>query len=212
MKNLGMITVAAVSPTLKLGNPLANAEEIISCVEEAAEDEVAVLVFPQRSITGVSCGDLFLQSKLYEDQLEALQIILEQTKKINMAFVLGIYIKIGKNLIDAAAFIQKGKIKGIVQKRNFSGVPPFAGSETVEDREQVNLLGKRIPFGDLIFADIENNIRFGIAVGEDFLAPISYSATLAIGGADIILNPTAEVFADGYTEMKELALSIETLK
>ena len=66
----GFIKVAAATPEITVANPAANRQAIMKCVEEAAQQQVQLLVLPELCITGYTCGDLFLQ-----------QLLLEQAKK-----------------------------------------------------------------------------------------------------------------------------------
>ena len=54
----GFIKVAAASPVIKVADADYNAGRIIECIKEAGEKGVKLLVFPELSITGVSCYDL----------------------------------------------------------------------------------------------------------------------------------------------------------
>ena len=60
----GFIKVAAVSPRMRVADPVFNADETIKALEEARNAGAKVIVFPELSMTGYSCGDLFLQEML----------------------------------------------------------------------------------------------------------------------------------------------------
>jgi NAD+ synthase (glutamine-hydrolysing) len=198
MRNLGMIRVAAVSPTLKIGNTEFNSDEILRCAEAAYREGAGIIVFPSLCITGATCGDLFFQDILYENQLTALNKIALSTKKMNAALVIGIYLRSDNRLFQCAALLQNGLIKGIVPKYSPSGAKGsgdsrwFAPGEEAENlRDSVTLFDCEIPFGKLVFRDPESGIAIGIEVDEDLYAPVSPGARLCLAGAHILCNSAA---------------------
>ena len=64
MKNYGFIRTAAAVPVVKVADVAHNVEEICRLVGEAADKEVSLAVFPELSLTGSTCGDLFGNSPL----------------------------------------------------------------------------------------------------------------------------------------------------
>lgn len=88
---MSFVKIAAASPVLYLGNPLRNAQVAIDLCTKAADEEVAVLVFPELSLTGISCGDYFLHEELLTQAREALQRLLEASKAWpNLLFTSGL--------------------------------------------------------------------------------------------------------------------------
>ena len=81
MKDYGYIRVGALVPHLHLGNPLENAKVIINQAKQAEQQEVAILLTPELSLTGYTCGDMFLQDQLLHDTTSALKQIIKETKK-----------------------------------------------------------------------------------------------------------------------------------
>ena len=59
MNGYGYARVASCTPTVRLGDPAANAAAIISALEEASARHADILVFPELSVTGYTCADLF---------------------------------------------------------------------------------------------------------------------------------------------------------
>ena len=71
------IRLAAAVPELRVGGVAYNCD-IIQCMYHAASEKgAAVVVFPELAVTGCSCGDLFLQSRLLESAEAALQKLAE---------------------------------------------------------------------------------------------------------------------------------------
>ena len=80
MKEYGYIKVGAFVNKLHLGNPKENAKEIIKGITEGIKKEVAILLTPELSLTGYTCGDMFLQDKLLKESLSALEEVKTATK------------------------------------------------------------------------------------------------------------------------------------
>ena len=198
MNPLGMIRVAAVAPKLLVANPQYNVDEMIRCAKEAREHGASVILFPELSIPGYSCADLFYQEFLYQKNLEALQTLAASTKGTEQAIIAGFYLKIENNHYNCAALLQDGKVRGIVPKmfipnyREYYEQRWFAsGLHISKSIRSVRLFGYEIPFGSLIFADMEHDLRLGIEICEDLWVPITPGTQLALNGAHIIFNPSA---------------------
>lgn len=63
-KGYGYYKVAAVTFPVAIGNTEENAENIIRYIEKALQEKVQLLVFPELSVTGYTCGDMFLRGEL----------------------------------------------------------------------------------------------------------------------------------------------------
>ena len=113
-KRFGFVKVAAATPLVKLADCHANAEAIDKMTAEALERGVSIVVFPELSLTGYTCGDLFLQSRIIEAGDEALESLLATPRDIVSIVGMPIYYK--NNLYNCAVVIANGKICGIVPK------------------------------------------------------------------------------------------------
>ncbi len=67
----GFIKAAAVTPDLKVADPVYNAGQICVKLREAYERRAKIIVFPELCITGYTCQDLFLQELLLQEALAA---------------------------------------------------------------------------------------------------------------------------------------------
>ena len=56
----GFIKAAAITPQIRVADPVFNSEQIMISMREAAAEGAKILVFPELAITGYTCGDLFL--------------------------------------------------------------------------------------------------------------------------------------------------------
>lgn len=219
MDHLGIIRVAAASPKMLVANPEYNIKGIIECVEEAAKKGASVILFPELSITGYTCGDLFAQSILYEKTLQALNHLVKSTEKCDALVVVGLPVHVENNYYNCAAVIQNGEIKGIVPKVFIPNSKEYyeerwfvSGSEISSQVNEIYLMGKKIPFGNLIFEDIVNDTKIGIEICEDLWAPISPGAHLALNGAHILLNLSASNEMVGKSEYRKRLVLQESAK
>ena len=190
----GFLKVATASPKVFVGDPIANVEMILKALEVAQQHKAGIMVFPELSVCGYTCGDLLFQTYLLEDVKKAVEILLEQNP-FEGVFTVGAPISIHRNLYNCAIVIQKNKILGIVPKYYLPNDMEFyeerwftRGYEIVKHYEEINFLGCKVPFGDLIFDNPQNDISFGVEICQDLWVPSSPSQRLALNGADIILN------------------------
>ena len=103
----GFVRVGSVSPQVRVADVDFNVEQIIKHCAEADEKSCSLLVFPELSITGYTCGDLFLQDELIESALRGLYDIAEATCEMNLAIVVGLPLKFEGKLYNVAAVVAK---------------------------------------------------------------------------------------------------------
>ena len=65
--NYGFVKVAAAVPHVKVADCKFNVEKIESLIAVAEGKGVQIIVFPEMSVTGYTCGDLFGQQLLLEE-------------------------------------------------------------------------------------------------------------------------------------------------
>lgn len=194
MNRYGFIRCAISSLGGELGNIHANAKEIIQMVKQAEEKHAKVLVFPELSLTGYTLQDMFLNTNMRQGCIDTLREICAETDSCNVMFVIGMPLVVGTIMYNTAVVIHKGNILGIVpktyipnscefyEKRWFT---PYRGKE-----KSVNVLGKEIPFGNLIFKSTLG-FTLGVEICEDLWSVIPPSLLLSLSGANIIVNLSA---------------------
>ena len=203
MKNYGFIRTAAAVPTVKVADTVYNTAEICRLAGEAFEKEVSLVVFPELSLTGSSCGDLFQHSMLLKTAEDGVKSILEFTRGKAMTIVVGAPVPYRSRLYNCAVVIRNGNIKGIVPKtyvsseecRWFSSGRDFLSSEIRNDGTLLNN-GKDYVregyCGEIRYAgqrcNISPNLLFGI--GQMFTPTMIFFSNHPIHG--VIL---ARVFA-----------------
>lgn len=185
----GFVKVAAITPDLEVGNPLYNVKEMVKILKNINAD---FAVFPELATTGYTCGDLFFESILLNDNLEALKYLLKNNPFKGLLLV-GSPIEVEGSLYNTALVIQGNKILGIVPKRSLPNSNEFYEKRWFKSAKNtkitsINFLDENIPFGSLMFEDNTHLIRFCVEICEDMWAPIAPSNILAYHGANMTFN------------------------
>lgn len=216
MKEYGYIKVGAFVNKLHLGNPKENAKEIIKGLTEGIKKEVAILLTPELSLTGYTCGDMFLQDKLLKESLNALEEIKEATKDKDIIVLVGIPLEIDNELYNCATVLEKGKILGVIPKtfipnyNEFYEARWFSSSKNLK-RNKINLLGEEVPVStNLLFR--ENEICFAVEICEDLWTVNPPSNSHAQAGANIIFNLSSSNEGIGKHEYRKNLVSMQSAK
>ena len=112
----GFLKVAAGVPAVKVADVEYNVQQIESLIAQAEGQGVEVIVFPELSLTGYSCQDLFKEQLLIDKAEEGLLVLLDFTRKLDVICIVGLPVQIGALLYNCAAVIQGGSLLGIVPK------------------------------------------------------------------------------------------------
>ncbi len=206
MKDGFIKTVCAV-PELKVADCKFNSEKIISMILKADEEKAALCVFPELSITGYTCGDLFFQKTLLDNALISLKNIAESTSETDLVSVIGLPVSSNGSIYSCAAVICSGKVLGIVPKKNIPNYREFYEARHFApgiDSGKLNFFGELIPFGaNMIFRCTEmKEFTFGIEICEDLWVADTPSVKLALNGANIIVNLSASNETIGKAEYR----------
>ena len=78
--NLGFVRVAAAVPTMRVADCKFNAEQIRLQIDEAIAEGVEVICFPELSITGYTCADLFFTQALQQSAMRELESLCDYTR------------------------------------------------------------------------------------------------------------------------------------
>lgn len=195
----GLLRVAAAVPKLRVADCAFNAERMLTLMEQAEREAVSILVFPELSITGYTCADLFLQTTLCQGAITALLDLAKATTSLFSGVCLvGLPWAVDDQLFNCAAVLQGGRVLGLIPKSFIPNYTEFyegrwfAPAATARTR-QVLLQGETIPFGtDQLFvaADV-NGLIIGVEVCEDIWVPIPPSSLQALQGATVLVNLSA---------------------
>lgn len=192
------IRVASACPTIKVADINFNINEIISTIDKAAEVGTEIIVFPELSITGYTCGDLFRQRILIDTVNTAIDKICEYSAKDkakNMLIIVGAPIEVNATLYNCGVAIVNGKVVCIVPKlylpnyNEFYERRWFAPAMGIKN-QTIKFNGEDVRFGtDIIIS--HNGTLIGIELCEDLWTAIPPSCHSALAGAEIICNLSA---------------------
>lgn len=193
----GFIKVASAVPSVKVADCEYNVQQIENIIAQAEGKGVEVIVFPELSITGYTCQDLFRQSLLLEQAETSVLMLLDFTRNLDIVCIVGLPVVVGDVLLNCAAVIQKGDLLGLVPKTylpNYSEFYEkrwFASSQDLQPTE-IRFAGNTVLVTPqpTLFRTCDG-VLFGIEICEDVWAPAPPSNVLALAGADIIFNLSA---------------------
>lgn len=188
----GTYRIAVAVPVLRVGNPEYNAEAIGQMYSQAVAAGAALIVTPELSISGYSCGDLFEQEVLLSGCRRAVESLARQTAAQTTVLIVGFPCRVGSRLFNAAAVLQNGRIVGVVPKsflpnyREFYEKRYFTAAADIGG--YVDWSDQRLPFGnDLVFQG-QGNFALGVEICEDLWAVAPPSNNLALNGATLLCN------------------------
>ncbi|MCM1245198.1 MAG: NAD(+) synthase [Roseburia sp.] len=205
----GFIKAGVCSPDLKVADCECNTKQIIKKALELSGQGVKLLVFPEFSLTGYTCSDLFLQEVLLAGAVDSLGKFSGETKQCDTVFVVGLPLVHQGRLYNVAAVVFHGEVLGLVPKshiptysefyegRHFSGGD--AAYQAGENREvpctthKLPFMEKEVCFGVRQLFVCEQIPEFSIAaeICEDLWVPVPPSSYHAMAGASVIVNPSA---------------------
>ena len=191
----GLVRVGAAVPSLALGNVKENMKRHLAMMREAKEKHVSIVTFPELSLTGYTCGDLFFQRRLLDDVTDALLALKEEMPEGILA-VVGAPLEIEGALYNCAVVLHKGEIISAVPKTFLPNNGEFYEKRWFQSGDARRDASVAIPklktdvCRQAIF-ETEDGVRFGIELCEDLWAPLPPSTMLSVEGAEIILNLSA---------------------
>ncbi|MBR1837610.1 MAG: NAD(+) synthase, partial [Kiritimatiellae bacterium] len=195
----GFTRIAACVPSLRPGDPSFNAARILELYRRAEAGGAAIALFPELSVTGYSCGDLFENRALVAAAEREILALARATEGRRALLVCGFPLRAGPRLFNAAAVLGTGRVLGVpikeylpnyrefYEKRQFRSVREFQGGTARIGSEEA-------PAGaGLVFecGSGAGAVRFGVEICEDLWSPAPPSTALALGGAQIVLNLSA---------------------
>ena len=195
--NYGYVKVASAIPAVRVGDVAYNVEQIENLVIQAEGKGVEVIVFPELSLTGYTCQDLFRQQLLLDRVEQGVMRLMDFTRKLDVIAIVGAPIPVGNLLLNCAVVIQKGHVLGMVPKfylPNYSEFYEkrwFASAQDLRDME-LRYAGNVVNMtADIQLFRTADGVLFGIEICEDVWAPAPPSNKLALAGADIVFNLSA---------------------
>lgn len=206
--NNGFLRVASAVSKVNVADVKYNVANIISMCDNLNEKNVQVAVFPEMSVTGYTCGDLFHNEKLLQGAQDGLREIAKASEQWSMLLFVGAPIKLNNRLYNCAVAIYKGEIIGVVPK---SYIPDYSGANEKRLWQSglgvntvVDVAGFNVPFCVNQLLRI-GNVSVAVEIGEDMLSPIPQSVKVAMAGAQVIVNLSATCSVAGsYGRLKAM--------
>lgn len=191
----GIMRVAAAVPKLRLCNVAENAAAMAEQLHEATDRKASLVAFPELSLTGYTCGDLFFQKSLLQATEAGLQQMLEACPE-GVTAVVGAPVQADGVLYNCAVVLTKGKLLGVVPKlflpnyNEFYEKRWFASGFQLQ-AEHVMLCGQQVPMGRELLFESADGVRFGVELCEDLWTALPPSTFLSLHGAELIVNLSA---------------------
>lgn len=196
--NYGYITVASAIPSVRVADADYNIKQIESLIAQAEGKGAEIIVFPELSVTGYSCQDLFAQQTLLDQTEMKILQLLDFSRMLDIICIIGAPVCIGTAIYNCAVVCQHGNILGIVPKRylpnygEFYEKRWFASADDLDCPTEVRFAGNTITVSpDIHLFQTCDGVKFGIELCEDVWAPVPPSNDIALAGADIVFNLSA---------------------
>ncbi|MBR1516042.1 MAG: NAD(+) synthase [Paludibacteraceae bacterium] len=200
--NFGFVRVAAAVPMMRVADCSYNVEQVKQQITEAIEEGVEIICFPELTLTGYTCGDLFFTQRLQQNTLRGLEDVCNFTREKPIIVLIGAPLKVDNNLYNCAFVMTDGDVVGVVPKVNLPNTGEFyekrwftSGRAALQHSVEglipriptIELWCGDVPFGpELLF--MTRNCCFGVEICEDLWSPLPPSTQLAIQGAELIFN------------------------
>lgn len=188
--------VCAMTPPVAIGDPLSNAKAICDLCKKLSPN-VRLVITPELSLTGYTCQDLFYESLLRRQALQALEYLCDHLPS-HLAVVVGLPLQVSNHLYNTAAFIAQGEVKGFYAKTYLPNYNEyyeqrwFAPAIYLPDQAQVHFRGKAVPVSEkILFEDFTTGAIIGLEICEDLWVSIPVSSHHAAAGANVLCNLSA---------------------
>ncbi len=203
----GFLKIACATPDVRVGDCDYNTDRILELISDAHAKGVKIVCFPELSITGYTCGDLFLQDTLLRSAEENLARIVKATKEMKIVSIVGVPCCCRNKLYNCAAVIYNGTVLGGVPK---TYIPNYGNAEEMRyfhagyASEAMDEM--YVPFGtnQVFYCEEFPELTFGVELCEDLYSADSPSVQLAKAGATLIFNLSASPAAAGKPEYRRM--------
>ena len=186
---------AAAVPRVHIADARRNAEGALKIMQDAFQEGVEIVVMPELSLVGYTCGDMVLQKKLLKDSEQALAWLMEECRDIPTIGIVGLPVVFADRLYNCAAIFGQGELWGIVPKSYIPNYGEFSerrwwvSGYGIKDR-MIRYAGRECPFGADLMFDI-HGVEFGVEICEDMWVPVPPSSMQAVQGAKLLFNLSA---------------------
>lgn len=186
----GFVRIAAATPPVRVADCPYNTAEMYRMIAEAAENGAAAIVFPELSVTGYTCGDLFRDRRLLESAGESLMALIEKTKDLDILCAVGMPVASNGALYNCAAVFCRGALLALPAKQNVPNYSEFYEARHFSPAPESGMLrfmGEWYPCRDVL-VELAPDVVVGVEICEDAWVADPPSVRLAQGGATVLLN------------------------
>ena len=210
------LRVAAAVPPVRPADTAANLIGIRRSASEAAAQGAEVVVFPELSLTGYTCADLFYRPDLLAAAEAALADLIAFSDTLvssgssfvrSPVLLVGLPVRLSGRIFNCAAVVSGGRLFGVVPKtylpstHEFYEARWFASALEATDTE-ISLCGRTVPFGNDLVFDLGDGVVLGVEICEDMWTANPPSTRLTLRGANVILNLSGSNELIGKTDYR----------
>jgi NAD+ synthase (glutamine-hydrolysing) len=206
----GFARVAACTQLVEIGDPAANAESVLRQARECHDDGVALVVFPELTLSGYSIEDIVLQDLLLDEVQRAIENIVASSTDLTPVLVVGAPLRHRHRIYNTAVVIHAGTVLGVAPKSYLPTYREFYERRQIapgdDERGTIRICDVDVPFGpDLLFAasDLPGFVLH-VEICEDMFVPIPPSAEAALAGATVLANLSGSPITIGRAEDRKL--------
>ncbi len=206
----GFVRVAACTHHTALADPAANAATVLAMARECDDDNVALAVFPELTLSGYSIEDVVMQDALLEAVHEAILEVAAGSVDLLPVLVVGAPLRYRNRIYNTAVVIHRGRVLGVVPKSYLPTYREFYEKRQIaagdEERGEIRLGDGTVPFGpDLLFTAVDvPAFVLHVEICEDMFVPVPPSAEAALAGATVLANLSGSPITIGRAEDRAL--------
>ena len=202
----GFVRVAACTHHTTLADPAANADSVLRLARACHDDNVALVIFPELTLSGYSIEDILLQDALLDAVEDALLDLVVASADLLPVLVVGAPLRYRNRIYNTAVVIHRGRVLGIAPKsylptyREFYERRQVAAGDDV--RGAIRIGDEHVPFGpDLLFTATDlSGFVLHVEICEDMFVPVPPSAEAALAGATVLANLSGSPITVGRAE------------
>lgn len=194
-QSIGFVRVGAVAPATQLADPLTNSEIIQKHYIEMSEAGCAIVLFPELSLTGYSCEDLFYTHDLRTQTIDAIRFLAMLSNEVVLVFGAPMSFNSTKQILNCAVVCAQGEVVGVIPKVAIPNHGEFYEQRWFTSGKDIEWLyrldGEDFFVGTNQTFSIADDVKFGVEICEDLWVPNPPSNKLTANGAELILNLSA---------------------
>ena len=211
--------VAVAIPRVRIADPAYNVEQTIVLARQAAAEGAALVAFPELGLSAYTCDDLFHQRALLDACLDGLQTIVEESRTLPLAMIVGMPLRVNHMLFNCAVVVANGRVLGVVPKSFLPNYGEFYESRQFTPADcaavdKIELFGELIAFGPNLLFEVANLplLRFHVEICEDVWVPVPPSSFAAMAGATVLVNLSASNVVVGKSGYRHQLVSQQSAR